>query len=197
MKDFNLRSFVSLSAMLFFIMMALSGIAAYIKPEGSVASWQDWTFMGLGKGAWEELHTLSAAVFLVFSVIHIILNWQTLCLYLKRKSCLKRELLPALILLAAVTVSSLFQLPPLSLLMDAGEMVSDSWARRGAPPFEGAAEVSLRELSDSGVLKVPLGTALERLSKAGIGGVDPSMSLQQLAGEQGKSPAELYQVIVE
>ena len=197
MKDFNLRAFVSLAALLFFLMMAFSGIAVYIKPEGSIASWQDWTFIGIGKGAWEELHTLSAIIFLLFSVVHIILNWRFLGLYLKQKRLLKREFVLGIILLLVVTFSSLFQLPPLSFLMDAGEFLSDSWAGRGIPPFEGAEEMSLRELCASAEVDVSLGKALERLAEAGLENVDSSESLEQLSAEQGKSPAELFRIITE
>ena len=59
-------------------MMVLSGAAAYIKPEGSVASWQSWSLLWLDKDEWEALHTLTGIFFLILSVIHITLNWKML-----------------------------------------------------------------------------------------------------------------------
>ena len=194
-RDFKLRSFVSITSFLFFLLMAVSGLLAYIKPEGSVASWQAWSVFGLGKGAWEELHTLSAFFFLAFSVAHIVLNWKALCQYFSEKRFLSLELLAGALLLLAVLGGSIWRIPPFSLLMNAGEILSVSWESRGLPPFEKAERLPLREFCSSPEIGLELGTAESRLRKAGIDGFESSDTLEEIAGKYNTTPAELYKVI--
>ena len=194
-KTFNFRSFISINTFLFFIMMVLSGAAAYIKPEGSVASWHSWSFLGLDKGAWEELHTLTGIFFLVFSLIHIVLNWKMLCQYLKQRKFLSSELVMSFLFLFFVSGSSILQIPPLSLLMDAGDRLSDSWAHNGTPPFDRAERKTLQELCEHPGVGIALETALRRLGHSGITTANAASTLENLSGESGKSPAELYQII--
>lgn len=195
LKQFKFRSFISISALLFFILMGISGVAAYIKPEGSVASWQAWTFLGLDKGEWEGLHTLAGIFFLCLSIAHIILNWKILCQYIEQRCFLNTELILGVLFLLFVTGSSILRIPPLSLLMDAGEQISDSWAITGSPPFDRAERETLLELCAKPEAGVTLATAMKRLEDAGIKSVEPSRTLEELAIDNDTSPAELWEVI--
>ena len=194
-KQFRIRSFISISAFLFFIMLVLSGAAAYIKPEGSVASWQSWSFLGLDKGEWEGLHTLTGIFFLTLAVIHIILNWRMLFQYLRQKSFFNFEMILGVLFLLLVIGSSVFRLPPVYLLMDAGEYISDSWAKKGEAPFNRAERTTLLELCGHAGINLPLSLVMKRLEDAGIRSVDPSLTLEELADKNGSSPAELWKII--
>lgn len=194
-KTFNFRSFISINTFLFFIMMVLSGAAAYIKPEGSVASWHSWSLWGLDKGGWEELHTLTGIFFLFFSLIHIVLNWKMLCQYLKQRKFFSYELVMSFLVLFFVSGSSILHIPPLSLLMDAGDHLSDSWADSGTPPFDRAERLTLQELCEHPEVGIKVEIALQRLEHSGITTANADSTLENLAGESGKSPAELYQII--
>ena len=194
-RDFRLRSFVSISAFLFFLLMVISGAVAYIKPEGSIASWQFWSLLGLGKGEWEELHTLAGIFFLLLSVIHILLNWKVLCQYFKESSFRSRELILGILLLLFVAGSSIRGIPPLSLFMDAGEYLSDAWGREGSPPFSRAERKTLIEFCQSPEIAVPLAAAEERLEEAGVVVDDPSSTLEELASKNRVTPLELHLII--
>ena len=194
-RSFKLRPFISISAFLFFVLMAASGLVAYIKPEGSVASWQAWSVLGLGKGAWEELHTLSAFFFLFFSVIHIILNWKALCQYLKERRFLSHELLTGVLVFFAVVGGSVWRIPPISLFMDAGEALSESWEARGLPPFERAERLTLLEFCASPEIGLDVALAEARLREAGIQEVDLTISLEEIARKNGTSPEEISRLI--
>ena len=197
LNQIKFRSFISIAAFLFFILMVLSGAAAYIKPEGSIASWQSWTFLFLNKGDWEGLHTIAGIFFLALSVIHIILNWKILCQYLTQRFFLSNELVLAVLFVLLVTGSSILRLPPLYLLMDAGEHISDSWAKKGSPPFDRAERKTLFELCERPELSLSLSAVLLRLEEAGIRSAEPSSTLEELAAENGTSPARLWSVIVD
>ena len=176
-------------------MMVLSGAAAYIKPEGSVASWQSWSLLWLDKDEWEALHTLTGIFFLILSVIHITLNWKMLCQYLKQRSFLSLEMIFGMLFVLLVVGSSIMPFPPLSLFMDAGEYISDSWAVKGTPPVNNAERKTLLELCDQPEINIPLSWAVERLKDAGISIVDPSFTLEDLAEDNGTSPAKLWAII--
>ena len=194
-KQFKIRSFISISAFLFFIMLLLSGAAAYIKPEGSVASWQSWSFLGLDKGEWEGLHTLIGIFFLTLAFIHIVLNWRMLYLYFRQKSFFSFEMILGVLFLLLVIGSSVFRLPPFFLLMDAGEYISDSWAQKGVAPFNRAERTTLLELCEHAGINLPLSLAMKRLKDSGIRSVDPSITLEELADKNSSSPAELWKII--
>ncbi len=194
-KQFRIRSFISISAFLFFLVMVLSGTAAYIKPEGSVASWQSWSFVWLDKGEWEGLHTLTGIFFLILSFIHIVLNWKMLYQYLRQKSFFSCEMILGALFLLLVVGSSVLRLPPVFLLMDAGEHISDSWAQEGVAPFNRAERTTLHELCEHEGINLPLSLAMKRLEDAGIKSVDPSITLEALADKNGSSPAELWKII--
>jgi Domain of unknown function (DUF4405) len=197
LKQFRFRSFISISAFLFFIMMVISGAAAYIKPEGSVASWQSWSFLCLGKGEWEALHTLTGIFFLILSVIHIILNWNMLFQYLRQRSFMSIEMILGGMFVLLIVVSSVKNIPPVYYLMDAGEYISGSWGGNGTPPVNRAERCTLLDLCSQPEVNIALPEAVKRLKDAGISSVDPSLTLEVLAGDNGKSPAELWMIISE
>jgi len=94
-----------------------------------------------------------------------------------------------------VVGSSIMPFPPLSLFMDAGEYISDSWAVKGTPPVDNAERKTLLELCDQPEINIPLSWAVERLKNAGIRLVDPSFTLEDLAEDNGTSPAEIWAII--
>lgn len=95
-KKFRFRNFTSFTLFFSFIVFVISGIALYMKPEGDMARWIGWTFLGLTKKEWEGFHVLIALFFLVFGVIHFCYNWKVLLSFCKDKISksltLKREL---------------------------------------------------------------------------------------------------------
>jgi hypothetical protein len=58
-KRFRWRPFASFGPLWSFVLSALAGIALYLRPEGSLASWSSWSMLGLDKNTWEGVHTLA------------------------------------------------------------------------------------------------------------------------------------------
>ncbi|NJF24164.1 DUF4405 domain-containing protein [Thermococcus sp. Bubb.Bath] len=58
-----------------FIIEALSGIALYLAPSGRIAREELWTFMGLGKEAWEGLHIYFGFAMVALVALHLFVNF--------------------------------------------------------------------------------------------------------------------------
>jgi len=93
MKNFNVRSFVSLSLLFWTAALLIYGIVLYIAPPGRDAHWVNWTFWGLTKDQWGTLHTIGGFLFVIFAIWHIVLNIKPLLAYLaaKAQSALKNR----------------------------------------------------------------------------------------------------------
>ena len=51
-KQFNVRGFISLLTACSFILMSVTGIVLYFTPQGRIAFWTNWKFIGLTKTVW-------------------------------------------------------------------------------------------------------------------------------------------------
>jgi len=199
MKRFRLRAFVSFGLFWSFLAAAVSGIVLFFRPEGSLASWTNWTVLGLDKKTWEAVHTLGIASLIVFSVLHIILNWKVLWGYLRktasRASGAKFECALALVLVALVTVSAIYRWEPLGRLLAARSSIKQgSLSVDVAPPSADAADKSLADLCAGASLSVEEGLA--RLGKAGYVVKDSSITLGKIAKDLGVSPERIYRVLL-
>jgi magnesium-transporting ATPase (P-type) len=117
-KKFNWKSFISFGLFISFIIIASSGLVLYIAPQGRVAKWVNWQFLGLSKEMWQALHTNFTYTFLILSIFHIFaLNWKVFLSYLKKKTGAglprKKELTVGVLLTAVVFLGTLFYIPPL------------------------------------------------------------------------------------
>ena len=70
-KKFNGRVLTSLILTCAFLVMAISGIIAYIMPHGRIAYWTDWHFWGLTKDQWANMHIIASLLFLTAGGFHI------------------------------------------------------------------------------------------------------------------------------
>lgn len=115
-KKFKFRRFTSFTLFFTFICLCVSGIALYIKPEGDMACWIGWTFLGLTKKGWEGFHALFSLFFLIFALIHLCFNWRVLLSYLKDKISkgltLKKELLSSIIIVIFLLICTIMQWQP-------------------------------------------------------------------------------------
>jgi len=93
-KSFNTRSFLSMGTFLFFIVLAISGIALHITDH------EPNTFH---KVFFMVAHNISAVGFLIFSTGHILKNWKAIKSYMlgKAKRMLSHEMLISVIILVA------------------------------------------------------------------------------------------------
>jgi len=94
-KSFNTRSFLSIGTFLFFILLAISGIALHKTDD------KPYTFFKVFSTV---AHNISAVGFLIFSTGHVLKNWKAIKSYMsgKAKKMVSREMLIGIILLTVV-----------------------------------------------------------------------------------------------
>jgi hypothetical protein len=82
-RRFRLKTFISLSLFLAFVAASTAGLALYLRPEGSLAAWSGWRFLGIGKKGWEGIHTIFVGLLFVLGSAHIVINRKTLLAYFR------------------------------------------------------------------------------------------------------------------
>ena len=194
----TLRKVTSLTAFLAFIVMVGTGIVLYVVPQGRVAYWAEWRFLGGTKETWGAVHILIGLLFLVAGILHIILNWKPMVSYMKDRAKSVRIFTPsftvALILTGLFTAGAAADLPPFSWVMDWNARIKDAQSRRfGEPPYGHAELSSLKAFADRVHLDLP--RALELLSEKGIRVEGPDQTLAAIARENGLTPQQVYETV--
>ncbi|TYO99353.1 uncharacterized protein DUF4405 [Geothermobacter ehrlichii] len=193
-----MRSFTSLLTAFSFLVMSISGLIAFVMPQGRIAYWNDWSLFGLDKPAWSNIHIATGLLFLLAGIIHTCLNWKALLSYLSsRRTGLRsrRPLLAAAALTLFFSIGAVLEPPPLRQLFDFNAWVKESWISSAAqkPPFGHAELSSLADLCDK--QKIDLDEAMAKLREAGLQGIDATATLKQIATANHRSPAAVYALI--
>ena len=134
------RTLISLLTALGFLAMSFSGIVAFIVPR-RVAFWTQWSFLGLSKPQWDNIHISSSLLFLIAGMLHTCYNWAPLMQYLRgirgRASANRRDLGIALLVVLFFTVGAVIKAPPLNYFLKFYSWVQDSWVQTpvGNPSF--------------------------------------------------------------
>jgi hypothetical protein len=198
-KNWNMRAFTSLTALAGFLIMGVSGIVAYVMPEGRVAYWTDWSMIGLSKEHWNDIHTMSGLLFVAAGILHTIYNWRFLMDYMRRKGsaafALKRELAVTVVVSLLVLVSAVYQIPPLSYLLDLSARAKGSWvtSKEYEPPFGHAELLTLKIFARR--MNIPLEKATAELQAKGFREVAPEKTLKDIAQASKKTPMAVYVAI--
>ena len=198
-NGFKLRPFVSLVLFLSFGMMVFSGLALYLRPEGSIARWTSWKMLGLDKKGWEGVHTFFCIVFIMTAVLHLVLNFKAFLRYLASgmtgNQRNRRELIAAVGLVGIVMVIAILRVPPASVLMDWRSDIKDgSVAVRIQPPEPDFEKRSLEQIS--AYLGVSVDQVAIGLRKEGIKILKADDSLEEIARQNRTSPQKLYGLII-
>ncbi|MBV5339823.1 MAG: DUF4405 domain-containing protein [Deltaproteobacteria bacterium] len=193
------RVMISLVTALSFVAMSLSGIAAFIVPQGRIAYWTNWTFLNLSKTEWGNIHITTSVLFLIAGIWHTWYNWTPLMQYLRgvpgRASASLRDLAIAVLVTLFFTVGAVTKTPPLNYILSFNSWIKDSWVKTPAdePPFGHAELLSLKGFCKK--MYIDTGEALLELRHAGIKVTDENVTLEQIARNNGVTPAKLYQYI--
>jgi hypothetical protein len=196
-KRFYWRSYVSISLMLSFFVIAVSGVVLYLAPPGRVARWISWMMLGFNRGQWEDLHTLFSYLFIIFGVFHLFLfNWKLFFSYLHsritRKINRKREIVYALLTFLFIAIFTLAKWPPVYSIMNLGNTISSGWAdRRGAPPVPHAEEMTINDIA-SELFRTEPELVIDKLKELGFVIRDGSQTLDSIAIQNDTAPSELF-----
>jgi len=196
---FQGRRFISMVLFLSFILLAFSGLALYLRPEGSVAHWTGWSMLGLNKKGWEGVHTLFCITFLLMVAVHLAFNWRPLLRYLSgaidRNRGIRKELVAAAGLVIIVLVFAILRIPPASKVMEWRSAIKNGTVvvhiQAPEPNFE---KRSLKEISAF------LGISTDQISRIlraeGMAVPSPDDSLEKIARQNRMSPQNLYGLIL-
>lgn len=119
----NVQKITSLTLLLSFVLLAVTSVVLYVVPEGRVAYWSDWRWLGLSKTQWGAVHINSGFLFLAAGFVHLWCNWRAVVAYLKNKARKLRIVTPAFT--AALATSGIKAEPEQSLQEIAGEHNTD------------------------------------------------------------------------
>jgi hypothetical protein len=195
-RGFNFRSFTSFILAWTFIALVVSGAVLYIAPPGRVANWTRWQLIILTKEKWQAVHTLTAIVFLVGGLFHLLkFNWKSFLLYLRKKADagqhLRYEMFASLALFLLILAGTIAQQPPFQTIMAAGESVRQSWEDPASgAPIPHMEEMTLREFSKN--IQMEPDQLMQSLQTLGYAAAGPEELLRQLAARYQRSPVQIY-----
>ena len=190
----NMRKITSMTLLTSLVVLVVNSVVLYIVPEGRIAHWANWIFLGLTKEEWADQHLTVGALFLIALIFHVYYNWSPLVSYMKNKAKELKIFTPSfavgLMATLAVTVGTYFHLPPMSTLVEIGNAIKENGAKKyGTPPYGRAELSSLQEF----VRKERLGQekALELLKVAGVQVESTDQSLKAIAAGNKLSPQQV------
>lgn len=198
-RPFINRILISLVTAFSFVAMSLSGIAAFIVPQGKVAYWTDWTFMGLSKPQWGNIHITTSVLFLIAGIWHICYNWTPLMQYLRgipgRMTASIRDMVVAFLITLFFTAGAVTKTPPLNYILNFNGWIKDSWVKSAAdePPFGHAELLSLKGFCKK--MYIDTGEAIVELSKTGVKVENENLTVEQIAHNNNITPAKVYLLI--
>ena len=196
---YRFRNVVSLSLFFIILIFIFSGIALYLRPEGSIARWTKWTFLGLDKQGWETVHISCATVFMVIFLCHLFFNYKTLLNYLNIKIASGkthiREIISAFLLTALVLISALAYWEPVDSVMELRKSIKKgSYLVNVQPPVPNAEDLTIPELAT--VVNIPLQDIINILNASNYKYLNPKQTLRKIASQNNISIEKLYITII-
>jgi hypothetical protein len=188
---------ISLTAGLSFIIIFISSGVLYFIPDRGVTGWTAWTFLGLDKQQWDNLHINLGILFLVFIVWHIYFNWKPIKAYLKVKKKWKvftKEFNAALITTLLFAIGTMTMTQPFSFLVNIGNGIkAGNSLDDGNPPFGYAEYATLEDFCL--LTHIDKKQALQRLEAKGITPSSTKSTLLEIAASNHTSPKALFLII--
>lgn len=198
-KGFHKRGFVSLLTFGSFIVMTVNGIVLYFAPQGRIAYWVNWKFIGLTKEDWGNMHIISSLLFVVVGIIHLIYNWTPILNYLSKKISggvkWRKELMVAVAISVFIVLGPVYKVPPLNYVIDLSSYLSAQWikSKEYEPPFGHAEQVSLKTFTKR--TNIDFNEAMSELRTQGIKIQSGEDSLDKIAKANKTSPMKIYVLI--
>lgn len=198
-KPFSGRAFISILISVQGLLITITGVVLYIAPAGRVANWSNWTLSGLTKAQWQSIHTIFSFLFVVFAGFHLYYNWKPFVNYIVSKVHgglnKRKEIGLVFITTGIILVATVANVPPFSLIMDAGEYFSDSWVTEETePPIPHAELLTLSEFMRE--MDVDMKKGFSQLKLANISDISEHMTLKEVGEKYGMTPQEVGNIII-
>lgn len=196
---FRFRGFTTLFLFFSFLISLASGIVLYFVPQGKIARWIHWTFLGLDKEMWEAIHFNSSLVFFILAIFHISNNWNTLVRYIRKKTemafNLKYEFFTSLLFSIFIIWGTILNIQPFKAFIQWNDDIKDYWASsaESQPPIPHAEEMTVLEFCEQ--FKIPNDVFQKKLSQKGWAYLGANETIEDLAKRNGISPADIYDLM--
>ncbi len=182
-----------------FLILTVSGVMMYLRPEGSIARWSGWKLLGLSKKAWEGVHVTLALTFVLLALVHIVLNWKALTSYLRRRLAgilhPGKEAFPAALFVLLVLALAIVQWQPFSSLMSRRAAIKDGeHILETPPPVLDADKLQLSEIAL--LIGLDVGEIIRLLSGHGFEVRGPEDTLEKIAARADATPEEIYRLLL-
>lgn len=193
----TIRKITSMTMLLSFVVLILNSLVLYVVPEGRVAYWADWSFLGLSKSDWGEQHTTVGFLFLAAGFLHLFFNWKAMLAYMKDKArqvkIFTGSFNVALVLTIIFVVGTYYQIPPMSTIITISESFKDGAEKKyGNPPYGHAELSSLKTLARKEGVDLEQGIKL--LEEAGIEVEGENDIVKNIAKRNSKSPQQIWSI---
>jgi len=180
------------------VVLAVNSIILYVVPEGRIAYWADWRFLGLTKGDWGAQHTTVGVLFLIAGILHIFYNWKPIVAYMKNKARQIRIFTGSFNVALAVTaifiVGTYYNIPPMSTILQISESVKDTAATEyGEPPYGHAESSSLKMFAKRENLDLEKSIRLLREAGLVVNGAEDT--IKDIAGQNKLSPKAIHEIV--
>lgn len=194
----KLRKIVSLTALLSFVLLLLSSVVLYISPSGRIANWVNWRVLGLDHHQWGDLHTNLGLLFTVVCLIHTVINWKCIVVYLRNKACQLRiftgDFMVAILITFLVVLLTVLHLPPLNGVQKLNDKIQKSSVDRyGIPPYGQAQGATLKSFCLR--TRINLDEAIQKLNAADLKGVTEEVTLLEIADANHITPQKVYDLM--
>jgi hypothetical protein len=198
-RQFSFRTFTSFILAWTFLALVVSGAVLYVAPPGRIANWTNWQLLILRKEQWQAVHVLTAIMFLVGGIFHLLrFNWKPFFSYLKNRTgnCLKfrNEIVASTALFFVVVAGTMAQLQPFQSVMIASESIRETWEEPGGvPPIPHMEEMTLQQLAQN--MQIENEKLIQMLEKQSLSTAGLEETLRQLARRTQTSPEQIYEYL--
>ena len=194
-KNFKFKNFISFTILLLFIIILFSAVALYMRPEGSIALWIGWKFLGLSKENWEGIHTIISILFVTFVSIHFFLNIKVFIHYLKNKVNgvikLQKEFFMSAIMVFVFLFISIWQVQPVWKVHQWRlSLKKRAYLVKTKPPQSDFDQKNLLEIAK--ILNTSIEEVLKNMRQHNFVVQDTSDILSNIAKKNKTSPEEIY-----
>jgi hypothetical protein len=198
---FRFRGFITLLVFSSFLVALVSGIALYVRPEGSLARWTSWTLAGMDKMQWESAHTGSVILFIFSCLVHLWYNFRHLVSCLKSKAALVfasgarlpfcKEMFAAIVVTVLVLVGAVEQWPGLSKVHTLRAQFKDGlFTVRVPPPVLDADQLTLAAFCQAAAIEPE--QALANARRRGVVVEDLSLNVSIIAQKNNITPEDVF-----
>jgi len=191
----KVRKIISLTALLSFLVLILTGSILFIVPHGRVAYWADWRLLGLSKTQWGDIHINIGILFAGTIFFHVYYNWKPIVSYVKNQSkkykIITQELTIAILIAVLFCFGTYFEISPFSTILQINKYIKDSGTEKyGEPPY-GHAELSPLKIFVAR-MGLDLTECMKYMKKAGISVESDNQTILEIAVRNKITPKQVY-----